>query len=77
MAYIQLPSGKVKNKPERTILGWKINITEYNTEFYISQLYQVKNAFDSNFQRNLISNIGSNEDVQKYLLTSGKIDKHM
>ena len=46
MAYYQLPSGKLKSKPERTT-KLKNLPGNYDTEFYISELGQIDNAFDS------------------------------
>ena len=76
MAYYQLPSGKSKSKPERTT-KLKNLPRNYDTEFYISELGQIDNAFDSDLQQYLILNIRSNEDVQKYLLASSEISEHM
>lgn len=76
MAYYQLPSGKLKSKPERTT-KLKNLPRNYDTEFYISELGQIDNAFDSDLQQYLILNIRSNEDVQKYLLASSEISEHM
>ena len=76
MAYYQLAFGKLKKTPERPIKLKNLH-RNCNTEFCLSKLGESDNAFDFDFQWNLISNIRSNEDVQKYLLASGKIGKHM
>ena len=49
----------------------------YDAEFYISKLSQIDDAFDSEFNRNHISKIRSNDDAQIYLLASREVVQHM
>lgn len=56
-------SGKLKNKPEKTI-QFKNLPQNYEAEYNVPQLGKIDNAFDSEFQRNLISKIRNKEDVQ-------------
>ena len=76
MAYYSLPSDKLKRKSKRTS-KLKNLAQSYEVEFCIFQLGQIDNAFDSDFQRDLIWEIRSNEEVQKHLLASRKLGKHM
>ena len=71
MAYSQLPSGNMKNDIKET-LSLANFPRKYNVSGLFSQLKYMDNAYDSDFQRELISNIENNEDLQKYLLASGE-----
>ena len=61
------------------IIKIKLYLTQYKTYNKNFDFYNISAtiAFDSDFQRDLISKIRSSEDVQKYLLASSKLSKHM
>ena len=76
MAFIQLPSGKVKNlKPK------KLKLTNFPRNHNISVLFlylkYLDNAYDLDFQINLVKNIEKSENLQKYLLASSEIGHHL
>ena len=75
MAYIQLLSGNIRkdNKETFRLTNFPRN---HNILALFPQLKYSDNVYDSDFQRELISNIEKNEDFHKYLLASGEIGQH-
>lgn len=71
-----MPSGNIRNDNEETL-----RLTNFlgndNVSTLFPQLKYLDNVYDSDFQRELISNIENNEDLQKYLLASVKTGHHL
>ena len=76
MADIQLSSGNIRKDNKETLKVTSIRRNP-NISALFPQLKHFDNVYDSDFQRELISNIESNEDQQKYLLASGEIRQHL
>ena len=70
-----MPTGKHHKKENIRKLNKLPNNVE--ADFYKNGLDSIDSAFDSNFQRKLISNLKRNEDVKNYLLASSKLGQHM
>ena len=70
-----MPSGKIRNNNKETL-----RLTNFPRNHNVSNLFpQLKyldNVCNSDFQRELILNIETNEDLQKYLLASGEIGQY-
>ena len=69
MVYYSLPSGRLKNKPERTTKLQNLP-KNYDINFFTKYISQIESTFDSDFHRDLMSKIHTNEDVQKYFLAN-------
>ena len=67
MVYYSWPSGRFKNKPERTTKLQNLP-KNYDINFFTKYISQIESTFDSGFHRGLISKIPTNADVQKYFL---------
>ena len=75
MAFHSLPTGKLHKKENIRKLN---NLPKnFEVDFYKNRIDSVDGTFDSTFQRKLISNLKTNEDVKNYLLASSGLDQHM
>ena len=70
-----MPTGKLPKKENiRKLRNLPKN---FWANFYKNRLDSTDEACDSNFQRKLISNLKTNEDVKNYLLASSELAQHM
>ena len=70
-----MPTGKLHKKENIRKLN---NLPKnFEVDFYKNRLDSVDGTFDSTFQRKLISNLKTNEDVKNYILASSGLDQHM
>lgn len=71
-----MPYGKVKKDEKETVKLTNFP-RNHNVLVLFSQLRYLNNIDDTDFQRELISMIKINGNLQRYLLASGKIGQHL
>ena len=73
MAFIQLPSGKLKNVEKKTL-----KLPNFPKKNKFSPLFlQLDDAYDFKFQIKLTASIENSEGLQKCILVSGKTGQHL